>query len=71
VIIRTAVAYHRPLDPGPQHLGDYTPDIEGMLRQVRVIRANKPEDVLPAYQRALQNDCSTIVVERAELYGDD
>ena len=38
VIIRTAVATDQPLDPGPQHLGDYSGPFAEMLATVRVAR---------------------------------
>src|SRR5712691_1403346 len=36
VIIRTAVATEHPLDPGPQHLGDFSEAVRMMLATVRV-----------------------------------
>ncbi len=69
VIIRTAVASSVPLDPGRQHLGDYSSVLEAALRTVVVERLTIPEQVLPAYRAALARPESTIVVEYAELYG--
>lgn len=69
VIIRTAVANPAPLVPGPQHLGDYTNALRAMLRTVTIERIDRAADVLPAYRAALARPLSTILVERAELYG--
>ena len=69
VIIRTAIATPIPLDPGPQHLGDYTDALRSMLRTVVVVRLDKAEDIVSAYKRAMERDGSTLLVERTELYG--
>lgn len=58
VIVRTALGSNRPLDPGPQHQGDYTEAIRLMLRTVHVERLQ--ED---SYQRAAERDGSTVIVE--------
>lgn len=70
VIIRTAVAFDKPLDPGVQHLWDYSGDLQGMLRTVRVERLYGSDQVVPAYRAALQRPGSTILVEYAREYGD-
>lgn len=69
VIIRTAVATAIPLDPGPQHLGDFTDAFRAMLQTVRVVRLDAAEQVVPEYRAALERDGSTLLVERTELYG--
>jgi pyruvate/2-oxoglutarate/acetoin dehydrogenase E1 component len=68
VIIRTAVATPEPLDPGPQHLGDFTYALQAMLKTVVVIRLNRAKDIVPAYQAALELEGSSIIVERTALY---
>lgn len=68
VIIRTAVASHLPLDPGIQHLGDYTQVFRQMLRATEVIALTDAADILPAYRRATTVPYSTILVEYARLY---
>lgn len=69
VIIRTAIATATPLDPGPQHLGDFSGAFGCMLKTVRVVQAVEPERVVPIYQEAMERDGSTLVVERMGLYG--
>lgn len=68
VIIRTAVATSVPLDPGPQHLGDYTDALEMMLSTVKVVRLLKADRIVPEYRAAMERDGSTLLVERTELY---
>lgn len=68
VIIRTAVATPVPLDPGPQHLGDFTDAFRLMLQTVRVVRLDEADQVVPEYRAAMERDGSTLLVERTELY---
>lgn len=69
VIVRTAIATSRPLDPGPQHLGDYTDAIRSMLDTVVVVRLDRPEQIVPEYAKAASRRGSTILIEQTELYG--
>lgn len=68
VIIRTAVASPTPLDPGAQHLGDYTAAISGMLKTVKTEVLWNPSAILPAYRRALAREGSTLLVEHTCRY---
>ncbi len=68
VIIRTSVATANPLDPGPQHLGDYSDAIEAMLTTVKVVRLTNADQIIPAYKEAMERDGSTLLVEYVELY---
>lgn len=63
VIVRTAVGKKTPLDAGPQHTTDYTQAFCSMLRNVRVRKVWDEESGIEAYRKALQEDCSTLVVE--------
>lgn len=68
VIIRTMVASREPLDPGVQHLGDYSEALWRMLGVVVVVHLHLAEDVAPAYARAMQSRGSTLLIERADCY---
>ncbi len=68
VIIRTAIPTPEPLDPGPQHLGDFTDAFRLMLKTVRVVRLYEAEDIVPEYQQAMERDGSTILVELTGKY---
>jgi len=68
VIIRTSIATANPLDPGPQHIGNYTDAIEAMLSTVKVIRLTSHEMIAPEYRAAMEREGSTLLVEWVELY---
>lgn len=68
VIIRTAIGRKEPLDPGPQHVGDYGRALSAMLRTVSVEEPKTPEDVIETYAKALAADHSTIIIEEMALY---
>jgi pyruvate/2-oxoglutarate/acetoin dehydrogenase E1 component len=69
VIIRTGIGSRSPLNPGPQHLGDYTDAMRLMLTNIEVIRLDHPDWIFPAYEKALNrtDGKSTIVVEYGDL----
>ena len=68
VIIRVCIGSVKPLYPGVQHCADYTEALRKMLK-MNVIKLEKSQDIVPAYERALKSDNSTILVESADLYG--
>ena len=68
VIIRTAVATPYPMDPGPQHLGNYSKAFRELLRNVCVIELAYANEIVPFYQRALEIPDSSILVEYTGLY---
>lgn len=68
VIIRVASATPVPLDPGPQHLGDFSVAFRMMLKTVKIIQLDASWKILPAYKEAVTRDGSTILVEYPELY---
>jgi len=77
VIIRTCVGSRTPLDPGPQHCGDYVKGLREMLTNVRVLELTGPKSIVKAYQytygackdRSCPDWKATVLVERGELYG--
>lgn len=72
VIIRTSIGSERPLDPGPQHTGDFSDGFRAMLSSVEVVRLDEPDDIMPSYTRAAERDdgVSTILVEWGDFYGE-
>jgi pyruvate/2-oxoglutarate/acetoin dehydrogenase E1 component len=68
VIIRVAVGTATPLDPGPQHLGDFSEAFRKMFRTVMVLNLRQANMIEPLYREALARDHSTILVEYPELY---
>lgn len=69
VIIRTAIATDKPLDPQAQHIGDYSDALEAMLKTVTVVRLDRAKQIFPAYRKAVEWDGPTLLIERTELYG--
>jgi pyruvate/2-oxoglutarate/acetoin dehydrogenase E1 component len=67
VIIRTGVGTNKPIDPRCQHVGDFSEGFRPLLPNVEIIQLVEPEDVFPAYQKALSREDgkSTILVEYA------
>lgn len=68
VIIRTAIATPVPLDPGPQHLGDYSGAIQAMLQTVHVERLLRGCDIVEAYRQAAMRSGSSLLIEYTDLY---
>lgn len=68
VIIRTAVATSKPLDPGPQHLGDFSDAIADMLETINVVRLLRSDRIVPVYQEAIESKKSTLLIEYSEMY---
>lgn len=63
VIIRTSVGAAEPLNPGVQHLGDYTEAFADMLDTVTVVRLHSADSIMPAYRAALERPLSTLLIE--------
>lgn len=72
VIIRTGIGSVRPLHPQHQHVGDFTDAFRLMCPNIEVIRLEEPQDIFPAYQKALEREDgkSTIVVEYGDYYSE-
>lgn len=71
-IIRTGIGSERPLHPQHQHVGDFTEAFRLMCSTVEVIRLDEPEQIFPAYEKALlrEDGKSTIIVEWGDYYGE-
>ncbi len=72
VIIRTGIGSVRPMHPQFQHIGDYTEAFRLMCPNVEIIRLEEPEDIFPAYKKALEREDgkSTILVEYGDYYNE-
>lgn len=72
VIIRTGIGSVRPMHPQFQHIGDYTEAFRLMCPNVDIIRLEEPEDIFPAYKKALEREDgkSTILVEYGDYYNE-
>lgn len=71
-IIRVSIGSERPLHPQHQHVGDFTEAFRLMLKNVEVIKLDEPEQIFPAYDRALTrtDGKSTILVEWGDYYNE-
>jgi len=69
VIIRVAVGSERPVDPQCQHKGNFSDAFKSMLKNTEVIELIEPEDIVPAYEKALNREdgINTILVEFADF----
>lgn len=69
VIIRVAVGSEYPVDPQCQHKGNFSEAFRNMTSNTEVIELIEPEDILPAYIKALNrtDGVNTILVEFADF----
>lgn len=63
VIVRVAVGSTTPLNPGPQHVGDYVEAFSLMLKNIPVVEFEPG-----VYEDALEGSGPVVVVERMEKY---
>jgi pyruvate/2-oxoglutarate/acetoin dehydrogenase E1 component len=68
VIIRTAIASDKPLNPGVQHLGNYSDAIKEMLITVEVLELEDATQIIPAYGYALNANHATLIIENMAHY---
>ena len=72
LIIRTGIGSERPLHPQHQHVGDFTDAIQRMCTTLEVIRLEEPEEIFPAYEKAMlrEDQRNTILVEYGDYYNE-
>ena len=72
LIIRTGIGSERPLHPQHQHVGDFTDAIQRMCTTLEVIRLEEPEEIFPAYEKAMlrEDRRNTILVEYGDYYNE-
>lgn len=75
VIIRTSVGSKNPLDAGEQHTQDHTLAFKSLLKKVHVVMLDESDEILPAYQHALQREpldkfdsLATLLIEHGDHY---
>jgi pyruvate/2-oxoglutarate/acetoin dehydrogenase E1 component len=71
-IIRTGIGSERPLHPQHQHVGDFTDAFRLMCSTVEIVRLDEPEQIFPAYEKALlrEDGRSTVLVEWGDYYSE-
>lgn len=70
VIVRVGVPTAVPLDPGPQHLGDFSEAFRLMFKTVKIVELSETGKIIPSYREAMGYDGSTILVEYTERYSE-
>ena len=72
VIIRTGIGSEYPLNPGPQHTGDFTEAFKLMCPNLNIVRLDEASQVVPEYKMALerQDGVSTILIEWGDKYAE-
>lgn len=68
VIIRVAVGTDKPINPGPQHTQNHSDALRMMLKTVCVTELLSAEQICPAYEHALDNSGSYVLVEHMSKY---
>ena len=70
VIIRTAIGSSHPLNPGPQHTGDFTEAFKVLCPNINVVRLDRLNMIALEYKKALlrEDGVSTILIERGDSY---
>ena len=70
ILIRVAVGPDAPVHPGHQHIGNYAEGFRKMFGWIDVVELNEPQEIFPAYQRALDpaNHKSTLLIEHGNYY---
>jgi pyruvate dehydrogenase E1 component beta subunit len=68
IIMKAVVGSQFPLDPGHQHKANYTECFRSMCTNIDVVELLYGPDVMPAYERALNSDRSTLIIEHGDLY---
>ena len=70
VIIRTGIGSVSPLNPGPQHVGDFTDAIKLLSTSINVVRLDTADMIIPEYQKAAlrEDGISTLLIEWSDKY---
>ena len=63
VIVRTMLGATYPLDPGPQHSGDYEWAFRSMLPNTNIWRVDDPDRLAYVYKEALEGTRPAVVIE--------
>ena len=72
VIIRTGIGSENPLNPGPQHTGDFSEAFSLMCPNINIVRLDSAKMVIPEYEKALlrRDGVSTILIEWGDKYAE-
>jgi|TARA_R110000822_G_scaffold21747_1_gene68910 pyruvate dehydrogenase E1 component beta subunit len=68
VIMKAVVGSRYPLDPGHQHRANYTESFRSACTNINIVELLYPEQVVPAYEMAINSEKSTLIIEHGDLY---
>jgi len=70
IIIRVASGPFKPVHPGHQHVGNYAEGFRNIFESIEVVELEEPEDIFPAYQKALEREDNaiTLIIEHGNYY---
>jgi pyruvate/2-oxoglutarate/acetoin dehydrogenase E1 component len=70
ILIRVAVGPDSPVHPGHQHVGNYAAAFREMFDWIEVVELEEPEDIFPAYQKAIERPdaTATLLIEHGNYY---
>jgi len=68
ILIRLGKGSDKPLDPGPQHKGDYLNQFKELCTHITFHNLRTPEDVEHSYSNAVSSGGIHVLVEYPELY---
>lgn len=71
LIVRTCVGSISPLFPGEQHCGDYTEAVKMMCKEIKVVKLESPEQIIPSYLEAMESETPTLLIEIPDKYNMD
>lgn len=72
VIIRTSIGSERPLNPGPQHIGDFSKAVGALAPNIDVKILSEPAEIMDAYKWAATrtDGVSSLLVEYGDYYAE-
>jgi len=72
VIIRTGIGSINPLNPGPQHTGDFTDAFRALCTNIDIVRLDNSSSIFPAYRKAFEREdgVSSLLIEWSDKYND-
>ena len=70
VILRTSIGSTNPLNGGVQHTQNYTEPFKQILKEVKVIMLDEPENIFTEFNQAYERDGSTLLIEHGDYYND-
>lgn len=70
IIIRVCAGTTRPIHPGVQHVGNFASAFREMFTTINVVELHEPEEVFPAYQKAMSEKGVTLIIEFGDSYNE-